>query len=197
MNSTCLLSYAQKCWRMPRFWSLVMGLAASRLPRSATQMLSTPSRGAMNDTYLPSGDRRPWVFSGLPNKAVRGMTGEPATTSAAVRGACAVDRTGRTSAATRAATEAMALDFMGFPGRRPEGSMGRILYIRVTESPARADSPRAIRASLLETADPCFWLQGGTAHHNYFGLRFSSARATSTASPLSRSMRNSPYRAPT
>jgi hypothetical protein len=73
---------------MPRFVSFVMALAADGSERGPTHTFNTPSFGAMKDTYLPSGDRRACVFSGLPNKAVRGITGTPATDSAAV-GACA------------------------------------------------------------------------------------------------------------
>ena len=104
-----------KCWRMPRFWSLVMGLAASSLPRSASHTLSTPSRGAMNEMYLPSGDTRACVFSGLPNNAERGMTGVPATASAALglrlrENESAEERSGHEAAGEE-------LFHIGFPGQ--------------------------------------------------------------------------------
>src|SRR6186997_34226 len=102
MYNTCWLSKAQKCWRMPRLVSLVTGFAAEGSLRGPTQTLSTPSFGAMNDTYLPSGETRACTFSGLPNSAERGMTAVALTDSAAVGGACAAHKDGRTSAATRA-----------------------------------------------------------------------------------------------
>src|SRR5690348_7394213 len=84
---------------MPRLVSLVTGLAADGSLRGPTHTFITPSLGAMNDRYLPSGDRRACAFSGLPNNADRGITGTLATFSAAVVGACAEERTGRISAA--------------------------------------------------------------------------------------------------
>jgi hypothetical protein len=38
-------------------------------------MLSTPSRGAIQETHLPSGDSRPDVCDGLPNIFSRGIKG--------------------------------------------------------------------------------------------------------------------------
>src|SRR5436190_5964852 len=112
MYNTCWLSKAQKCWRMPRLVSLVTGFAAEASLRGPTHTLSTPSFGAMNDTYLPSGETRAWVFSGLPNNAERGMTAVPATASAAVGGACATPRDGSTSAATRALRILVYMDWL-------------------------------------------------------------------------------------
>jgi hypothetical protein len=45
--STCLLSYDQKCWRMPRFESFVTAFAAEGSERGPTHTLSTPFTGAM------------------------------------------------------------------------------------------------------------------------------------------------------
>src|SRR5689334_12587511 len=116
--STCLLSKAQKCWRMPRLVSLVTGLAAEGSLRGPTHTLSTPSLGATNDTYLPSGERRACAFSGLPNSAERGITGTPATFSAAVVGAWAADSAGSSSAATAALRRYFFME--GYPGTKGE-----------------------------------------------------------------------------
>src|SRR5690349_8743587 len=97
---------------MPRLVSLVTALAADGSLRGPTQTFSTPSLGAMNDTYLPSGETRAWVFSGLPNKADRGITGTPATFSAAL-GAWACESAGISEAMTAAL---MRIFFMVFPG---------------------------------------------------------------------------------
>src|ERR1700682_1037464 len=68
---------AQKCWRIGRVFSSVSGLAFARSPAGATQMLSTPSRGAIQEIHLPSGLTRPCVFSGLPKKSARGISSTP------------------------------------------------------------------------------------------------------------------------
>ncbi len=47
------------------------GVAAPTSPAGATQTFSTPSRGAIQDRCRPSGEIRAWVFSGLPNSALR------------------------------------------------------------------------------------------------------------------------------
>src|SRR5688572_17334959 len=98
---------------MPRLVSLVTGLAAEGSLRGPTHTFSTPSLGAMNETYLPSGDTRAWALSGLPNKAERGITGTPATDSAAV-GVCADDSTGRSNATAAAFRIILVIDvFLG------------------------------------------------------------------------------------
>src|SRR4051812_42839698 len=61
---------------MGRTFSLVSGRAsASALPRATTQMFMTPSRGARNEMWLPSGLMSAAARSGLPKMALRGMRG--------------------------------------------------------------------------------------------------------------------------
>src|SRR5688572_399054 len=96
---------------MPRLVSLVTGLAEEGSLRGPTHTFRTPSLGAMNDTYLPSGDTRPCAFSGLPNKAERGITGTPATASAGV-GVCAEDSKGRRTAAAAALRIVLFMEFV-------------------------------------------------------------------------------------
>src|SRR5471032_1838444 len=74
MKRIILLLRAQKCWRIGRVFSAVRGFAFDRSAVGATQMFSTPSRGAIHEIHLPSGLTRPWVFSGLPKKSARGMS---------------------------------------------------------------------------------------------------------------------------
>src|SRR5687768_2645728 len=96
---------------MPRLVSLVTALAAEGSLRGPTHTFSTPSLGAMNDTYLPSGETRAWAFSGLPNSAERGITGTPATASAAV-GVCAATSRGRSKAAAAALRIVLFMEFV-------------------------------------------------------------------------------------
>src|SRR5688572_15272220 len=111
---------------MPRLVSLVTALAADGSLRGPTHTFRTPSFGAMNDTYLPSGEIRACVFSGLPNNAERGITGTPATFSAAV-GAWAEAMNGRNSVATAALS---IIFFMaGLPGTFGHGGGAAIIDI--------------------------------------------------------------------
>src|SRR3982751_6252098 len=66
----------------------------------------------MNEMYRPSGETRPWAFSGLPNSALRGMTGVPATASAGV----GLGWPKTSEDASSAATEKAAVIFMSVPG---------------------------------------------------------------------------------
>src|SRR5476649_2806540 len=77
MKRIILLLRAQKCWRIGRVFSAVRGFALVRSLAGATQMFSTPSRGAIHEIHLPSGLTRPWVFSGLPKKSARGISSTP------------------------------------------------------------------------------------------------------------------------
>ncbi len=60
---------------MPRLRSLVSGFASPNLPNGASQIFNTPSRGARNDTYRPSGLNRACARTGLPNSAERWIRG--------------------------------------------------------------------------------------------------------------------------
>jgi hypothetical protein len=53
----------------------------------------------MNEMYLPSGEMRAYAFSGVPNNAVRGITGVFATAWAA--GPSAAKRVGATTVAAK------------------------------------------------------------------------------------------------
>src|SRR3712207_3804023 len=83
MNMIIDESGAQKCERIGRVRSLVSGRAAFGSSSGATQTFSTPSRGAIHDSHLPSGLRRPCVRFGLPKKALRGISGAATGTTAA------------------------------------------------------------------------------------------------------------------
>src|SRR5262245_28047573 len=63
---------------MPRFLSLVMTRAALISPTGASQMLSTPSLGAIQDSQRPSGEIWACARVGLPNSLARGMSGSVA-----------------------------------------------------------------------------------------------------------------------
>src|SRR5437773_8687564 len=63
---------------MPRFLSAVTGRALARSPAGATQTFMTPSRGASQLKYLPSGLILAPALSGLPNSTLRGMSGADA-----------------------------------------------------------------------------------------------------------------------
>src|SRR5580704_5873866 len=76
--STCLPSRAQANARMPRSVSSVSGRAAAQStpgspPAGATHRFSTPSRGAIQASALPSGEICGLVRSGLPKSTLRGM----------------------------------------------------------------------------------------------------------------------------
>src|SRR5438270_4715285 len=77
MKRITLLLRAQKCWRIGRTFSSVSGFAFDGSSAGATQMFSTPSRGAIQETHLPSGLTRPWVLVGLPKKVARGISSTP------------------------------------------------------------------------------------------------------------------------
>src|SRR5258706_16333883 len=83
MKSTSLLLRAQKCWRMGRVFSSVSGFALEGSAAGGTQMLSTPSRGAIHEIHLPSGLTRPCALVGLPKKSARGMSSTPGACAAA------------------------------------------------------------------------------------------------------------------
>src|SRR5205823_5517398 len=102
MKRITLLLRAQKCWRIGRTFSSVSGFAFDGSPAGATQMLSTPSRGAIHEIHLPSGLMRPWTLVGLPRKEARGISSTCVT--------CARD-----DAAAKAAARAnsMLRSFMG------------------------------------------------------------------------------------
>src|SRR5688572_12788710 len=61
---------------MPRFLSLVTGLAALRSLEGPTQTFSTPSTGATNAMSLPSQLSLPWALSALPKSTSRGMSAD-------------------------------------------------------------------------------------------------------------------------
>lgn len=50
-------------------------LAAAGFDDGATQMLSTPSTGAVQLSHLPSGEMRAFALTGLPNSTSRGISG--------------------------------------------------------------------------------------------------------------------------
>src|SRR5262249_11101386 len=74
MKRITLLLRAQKCWRIGRTFSSVSGFAFEGSLAGATQMLSTPSRGAIHEIHLPSGLMRPWALDGFPRKEARGIS---------------------------------------------------------------------------------------------------------------------------
>src|SRR3954466_13994701 len=96
---------------MPRFLSLVTTFAAEGSERGPTNTLRTPFTGAMYEMCWPSGEMRACAFSGLPNRADRGITALPATASAGVGLACAE--------ATEARSEATARTRVAFMGISP------------------------------------------------------------------------------
>ena len=77
MYSRCLPSQAQAKNRTPRSVSSVTAFAPSQstpeAPTGATHTLSTPSRGAIQASWLPSGEMCGLTRSGLPNSTSRGM----------------------------------------------------------------------------------------------------------------------------
>jgi hypothetical protein len=75
MNNICRLSGDQKYCLIGRLVSAVSGRADFGSAAEATKMLSTPSRGAIQLSHLPSGDRRPATWVGLPKIFSRGMSG--------------------------------------------------------------------------------------------------------------------------
>src|SRR6185369_5675207 len=78
-----LLSWVQKYWRMPRFLSAVTTLSSS-LPIVLTHTCRTFFlSGAIQDSRLPSGERRGAVRSGLPKSVSRGMRGGSSARTAA------------------------------------------------------------------------------------------------------------------
>jgi hypothetical protein len=108
MKRIVLLLRAQKCWRIGRTFSSVSGFALEGSEAGATQMLSTPSRGAIQEIHRPSGLMRPCALVGLPKKVARGIS--------STFGACA-NRAGAQSAASSA--NSVVRSFMVFPLRLP------------------------------------------------------------------------------
>src|SRR6478752_7661556 len=104
MKRIVLLLRAQKCWRIGRTFSSVSGFAFDGSEAGATQMFSTPSRGAIHEIHLPSGLMSPWTLLGLPRKEERGISSTSAT--------CAIVTAGM--AAARTANNALR-SFMGSP----------------------------------------------------------------------------------
>src|SRR5690242_4506087 len=88
MKRIWLESGDQKYWRTGRSRSFVRGLAASGLSTGATQMLSTPSRGAVQLSHLPLGEIWPFALTGLPNSFARSISGTE-WMSAAIAGCAA------------------------------------------------------------------------------------------------------------
>src|SRR5262249_21582605 len=74
MKRIMRLLRAQKCWRIGRTFSSVSGFAFEGSAAGATQMLSTPSRGAIHEIHLPSGLMSPCTLLGLPRKEARGIS---------------------------------------------------------------------------------------------------------------------------
>src|SRR5689334_11606364 len=74
MKRMTLLLRAQKCCRIGRTFSSVRGFAFEGSSEGATQMLRTPSRGAIHEIHLPSGLMRPWALVGLPKNVARGIS---------------------------------------------------------------------------------------------------------------------------
>ena len=103
MKRIVLLLRAQKCWRIGRTFSSVRGFAFAGSEEGATQMFSTPSRGAIQEIHLPSGLMRPCTLLGLPKNDARGIIST-----------CASDMAGM--AATRIANNVLR-NFMIFPFR--------------------------------------------------------------------------------
>src|SRR5438105_12332038 len=83
MNRIDLESGAQKYSRIGRGFSLVTACALVKSDLGASQILSTPSSGAIQDSHFPSGLTRPATRLGLPNNLLRSISGG-ADTSAAV-----------------------------------------------------------------------------------------------------------------
>src|SRR5258706_14416107 len=73
MKRIVLLLRAQKCWRIGRTFSSVSGFAFDGSEDGATQMFSTPSRGAIQEIHLPSGLMRPCTLLGVPKNDARGI----------------------------------------------------------------------------------------------------------------------------
>src|ERR1700730_1551929 len=83
MNRMDPESGAQKYSRIGRVFSLVTARALVKSDLGASQILSTPSSGAIQDSHFPSGLTRPATRLGLPNSLLRSISGG-AETSAAV-----------------------------------------------------------------------------------------------------------------
>src|SRR3984893_15717821 len=83
MNRMDLESGAQKYSRIGRVFSPVTARAFVKSDLGASQILSTPSSGAIQDSHFPSGLTRPATRLGLPNSLLRSISGG-ADTSAAV-----------------------------------------------------------------------------------------------------------------
>src|SRR6185369_1011975 len=79
MKRIVLLLRAQKCWRIGRTFSSVRGFAFDGSDAGATQMFSTPSRGAIHEIHFPSGLMSPWTLLGLPRKEERGISSTSVT----------------------------------------------------------------------------------------------------------------------
>ncbi len=100
MNSSILESGDQNWVRMGRVFSAVSGLALSSASSGATHTFMTPSRGAIQDSHLPSGLMCPAVLVGLPNilaRSIKGVAGagDAACTDAALARLTANNRRNR------------------------------------------------------------------------------------------------------
>src|SRR4051812_1434224 len=67
---------------MGRLVSAVRARAALGSAAGATKTLRTPSRGAIQLSHLPSGDRRPAALVGLPKNFSRAISGTPSWAAA-------------------------------------------------------------------------------------------------------------------
>jgi hypothetical protein len=83
MNRMDLESGAQKYSRIGRVFSRVTACAFVKSDLGASQILSIPSAGAIQDSHFPSGLTRPATRLGLPKSLLRSISGG-ADTSAAV-----------------------------------------------------------------------------------------------------------------
>src|SRR6185436_17019757 len=89
MKRITLLLRPQKCWRIGRTFSSVSGLAYDGSEAGATQMFSTPSRGAIHEIHLPSGLMSPWTLLGLPRNEARGISSTSVTCAIVTAGMAA------------------------------------------------------------------------------------------------------------
>src|ERR1700694_2405228 len=85
MNRIDLESGAQKYSRIGRVFSLVTACALVKSDLGASQILSTPSSGAIQDSHFPSGLTRPATRLGLPNSLLRSISGADASAAVAIK----------------------------------------------------------------------------------------------------------------